>query len=224
MRHAVYFAPAADHPLWRAGCAWLGRDLDGVGAGRPARAGVEAPWRYGFHATLSAPMRLADGTTVEAWRDALRRFAAARHAFPMPPLAVDRLGDFLAVRPRDAIDPDGPLQRLADDCVEAFDAWRAPLDDAERQRQMRPGLTPEQRDLVERYGYPYVKAHWRFHMTLSGGLAERDPAAFERCRVQALPHFAAALAVPLVCDAVCWFVEPVAGAPFELRERFAFGG
>ena len=26
VRYALYFAPAAGHPLWTAGCDWLGRD------------------------------------------------------------------------------------------------------------------------------------------------------------------------------------------------------
>ena len=31
-RVALYYAPALDDPLWRAGCAWLGRDPE---TGRP---------------------------------------------------------------------------------------------------------------------------------------------------------------------------------------------
>lgn len=220
MRHAVYFAPAADHPLWRAGCEWLGRDVDGVGAGRPARAGVTSPWRYGFHATLKAPMPLAEGTSLEDWREALRHLASTHAGFPMPRLEVGELAGFLALRPAEAPPAASPLRRLADDCVESLDRWRAPPTEAERQRHLEAGLSARQREQVLRLGYPHVLDDWRFHMTLSDDLAARDPAAFARCRDEAQRHFAAALAQPLSCDALCWFVEPAPGAPFALRERF----
>lgn len=58
-RWAVYWTPEPAHPLWRAGCEWLGRDpaADTDGVPPPHR---RAPWRYGFHATLKAPMPLRD--------------------------------------------------------------------------------------------------------------------------------------------------------------------
>ena len=60
-RYAVYWTPPADHPLWRAGCDWLGRDAERAQVDRPGEgpeALTRAPRRYGFHATLKAPMRL----------------------------------------------------------------------------------------------------------------------------------------------------------------------
>ncbi|MFO0232177.1 MAG: hypothetical protein ACK51M_03795 [Burkholderiales bacterium] len=52
-RYATYWVPAPGHPLWTAGCTWLGRDpRDGGAPGSPARGHVAAPWRYGVHATL----------------------------------------------------------------------------------------------------------------------------------------------------------------------------
>lgn len=223
MRHAIYFAPAPAHPLWRAGCDWLGRGHDGIAAGAPARDGVAAPWRYGFHATLKAPLRLAEGRHVDSWREALRDFAARQVALALPPLAVVRLGDFLALRPGGADSEPPALRQLADDCVEQFDPWRAPPDAAERARRFTEPLTRRQHELLECYGYPHVLEQWRFHLTLSDAFARRDPPSFERLQREATAHFETALAEPLVCDALCWFVEPAPGAPFELRERFAFG-
>ena len=80
-RFGIYWAPAADHPLWRAGCDWLGRDPES-GAAHAVRPHRAAPRRYGFHATLKPPFALRDGRTEADLDDALaaavRRFQA-RH-------------------------------------------------------------------------------------------------------------------------------------------------
>lgn len=60
-RYALYFVPHASHPLWDAGCAWLGRDAAAEANRMPlpiprlasdlfAQANA-APRRYGLHAT-----------------------------------------------------------------------------------------------------------------------------------------------------------------------------
>lgn len=222
-RHAIYFAPDPRHPLWHAGCAWLGRDARSAAPSPPARPWVQHPWRYGWHATLKAPMRLAPGTSEAAWLDDVERLAARHPAFTMPALQVDRLADFLALRLRDTLPPDHPLRRLADDCVQRLDRWRAAPDEAERERQRRSAKTERQSQQVERFGYAHVLADWRFHMTLTDSLSGLDATTVERIRAQAVGHFAEALAEPLPCDALCVFVEPSPGAPFELRHRFALG-
>jgi hypothetical protein len=221
-RYAVYYAPPEDHALWRAGCAWLGRDpRAGAAATPPSRAHVEVPWRYGFHATLKAPMALADGATEAAFVDAVRRLAAGHAPFAMPPLRVATLGEFVALRPRDALAADHPLRRLADDCVVHLDPWRAAANGAERTRQLRPGHGERQQANVERYGYAHVLDDWRFHMTLSDPLPDDDRR--DAVLQAALRHLSPALAMPLVCDALCLFVEPLRGAPFELRHRITLG-
>ena len=35
-------------------------------------------------------------------------------------------------------------------------------------RRLRSPLSPQQRELLVRYGYPYVHEEFRFHMTLTG--------------------------------------------------------
>ena len=224
-RYALYFAPAATHPLWAAGCAWLGRDpesaadTDGNGAGGPHRAD---PRRYGFHATLKPPFALRDGVPLSQLLAALARFVDERVHFEMPPLAVAALGDFLALRPVDpgATAPGRPLRELADDCVRLFDALRRPPSPAETARRMAGGLDARQRANVERWGYPHVFEHWRFHMTLSDSL--RDDGLRAALRTDATRHFAAALAAPLRCDGVALFVEDAPGADLRLLRRFEF--
>lgn len=219
-RHAVYFAPAPEHALWAAGCEWLGRDARVVPAAPPARLQLSSPWRYGWHATLKAPIRLVPGSDESAWLDAVQALAAAHAAFDMPVLEVARLADFLALRPRAALAPEHALRRLADACVRELDDWRAEPSAAEFERQCWPGMSDRQRRHVDQFGYAHVLEDWRFHMTLSNGfatLAEPDVVALQQA---ALAHFAAALAQPLRCDALCVFVEPAPDAPFELRYRF----
>src|SRR3989338_10258707 len=70
-RYAVYFAPNPGSLGWRAGSHWLGRcaallqplqqlAIDGVAANDLHRL-TAAPRRYGWHATLNAPLAPAPG-------------------------------------------------------------------------------------------------------------------------------------------------------------------
>jgi hypothetical protein len=217
MRYAVYYTPPPDHPLWRVGCEWLGRDLAGD-VMPPARDHVAEPRRYGFHATLKPPMQLAAGHDDSSLKDAVTALARRTSRFEMPALAVRPMGRFIALRPVDEPTASHPLRRLADACVTELEAWRAPLTEAQLQRRLAAPLTPEQRDMLARYGYQHVLALWRFHMTLSDSLA--DASAREGLQRAAQSHFAEALAQPLTCDALSLFAEPGDGRPFTLLQRY----
>jgi Protein of unknown function (DUF1045) len=219
-RYAVYFAPASEHPLWQAGCSWLGRDPSQVPAPPPASPAVRSPWRYGWHATLKAPIQLRDGECESRWLDAVATLAAEHGAFEMPTLHVAQVDDFLALSPERLLEATHPLRRLADRCVVDLDGWRAPLTPAERQRQSWPGMSTRQLDQVDRYGYAHVLDDWRFHMTLSDSVTGWPAAQVADLRGAAQTHFELALTAPLRCEALCVFVEPTPGAPFELRHRF----
>ena len=215
-RYGIYYTPPPDHPLWHAGCDWLGRDPSVPAVAPPAREGVSDAWRYGFHATLKPPMRLADGHDETSLRTAIAALARRTQRFEMPRLSVQALGAFIALRPVDPLAPDHPLRRLADACVTELDAWRGPPSAEEQQRRQALVLSDGERDALQRHGYPYVLAHWRFHMTLT----DRDADALLPVAAE---HFAAALSQPLACDALSLFVEPAPGQPFRLVHRFALG-
>jgi len=220
-RYGLYFAPPADHPLWLAGCTWLGRDAQaGKPLSPPARPEVSTPWRYGFHATLKAPLRLQPGLTENDFLQAVQAWASQQTAFLMPALEVAELGDFLALRPVEIIPAEHPLRRLADACVLELDPWRAALTEVQQQRYLQHHLTTRQRGHVERLGYAHVLEDWRFHMTLSNGLGAPERAALKPL---AQAHFAAALGAPLWCGELCVFTEEAADAPFFLTHRFALG-
>ncbi|WP_145720203.1 DUF1045 domain-containing protein [Mesorhizobium tianshanense] len=99
-RYDIYYTPAAEHPLTVAASAWLGRDAFAPGSGAVAEGKADPtltsePRRYGFHATLKAPFRLRDGTSVEELERVLRKFVAAWPPCPIGPLKIDLLGGFM---------------------------------------------------------------------------------------------------------------------------------
>ncbi|WP_088280040.1 DUF1045 domain-containing protein [Ideonella sp. A 288] len=215
-RWAVYWVPEAGHPLWSAGCAWLGRDPAAAetGVAPPQR---RAPWRYGFHATLKAPMWLRHGVTPEEFIAVVGRLARGHVDFDMPPLQVAWLGGFLALRPVTPVDEADPLRRLADDCVVALDGFRQPADPAEQAARAAALHSDDERALLERWGYAHVLSHWRLHLTLSDAVPE--PAAALQAAARA--HFAQALTRPLRARGVAVFEEPAPGLPLRLAARLS---
>src|ERR1700733_10722081 len=106
-RYAIYFAPAEPSPLDRLGSHWLGRDArtgETMTPDLPAsisleawRTATESPRRYGFHATLKPPFKLAKGASAEELKEAMARFAETHQAFELPHLSLGTLGRFLAL-------------------------------------------------------------------------------------------------------------------------------
>ena len=182
-RYAIYYAPVLGSDLDRFGAGLLGYDAFG-GANLPFPEDVTQaapdwqeltadPRKYGFHATLKAPFRLAPGKTEVELLSACSAFAATPRAIPVIKPVVGSISGFIAVIPET---PPPELIRLAADCVTEFDSFRAPLTEADRARRNPARLTPEQRDHLNRWGYPYVMDDFRFHMTLTGrlGSARRE--------------------------------------------------
>ena len=160
----------------------------------------------------------------------MRRVAASTPAFAMPALAVERLDGFLALRPASPSDDQADhaarllaIRRLADICVRSLDHLRAPPDAGEIARRLAHGLDVVERSLLARWGYPYVMARWRLHLTLTRRLGTADEGAFARVVGAARAVFDDALAHPLECADLCVFVEPVAGADLVLRHRVPLG-
>jgi hypothetical protein len=201
-RYAIYFAPAHESLLWVRAEDWLTQpDLEPIAVS--AR-------KYGFHATLKAPMTLAlDYAELDA---ALTAFADDHSAVTLSGLAPRLIDGFLALTTEPQPDR---LTRLAADVVEAFEPFREPLSDGERARRLKAPLTPRQVELVDRYGYPYVLEQFLFHMTLT----DRLPAELrEPMRERAVDWFADVLAEPVRLDRLVVFAEPEPGAAFERQD------
>ena len=180
VRYALYFSPVTNSPLASFGAASLGRTAttprpDNVGSPHPDKARwlslTQSPAHYGFHATLKAPFELRPGTTVEDLTQKLRLFVQTLSPIPLDGLAPRQLSGFAALTL-----PSQPasLRGLAQQTVEIFEPYRQPLSAADIQRRKRQGLTPRQVELLEQFGYPYVDDEFRFHMTLTGPLSDRD--------------------------------------------------
>ena len=225
-RFAIYAAPgtgssdAAAALLRERAEQWLGRSISGA----PVTPGVPDGWtreavdamtisarRYGFHATLKAPFRLAQGRTPEELDAALARFAAGRERVLVPRLRVARLGAFFALIPGAEA---AELYALADDIVTAFDGFRAPPTEAELDRRNPASLTPRQRELLKEWGYQYVLDEFRFHLTLTDRIPDGQQPAVEATLSS---WFSASLGATVPVDALALFTEAEPGAPFTLQ-------
>jgi putative phosphonate metabolism protein len=222
-RYALYFTPSRDAPLARFGAGLLGYDAFS-GHDVPFPADIAAafedwheltadPRKYGFHATLKAPFALAPDHDEATLLAAFDRFAAIPRAIPAISPVVRAISGFIAVVPAE---PSAALGALAQECVEAFEGFRAPMNPADRARRKPELLTPRQVEQLDRFGYPYVRDDFRFHMTLTGRLPpERSADVLALLQAQ----FAALAPATLRIDRIALFRQADAQSRFRvLRE------
>lgn len=229
-RHAAYYAPAQHSHLAQRGAQWLGRcaqsrcavrqpDFPHISPDR-LRQHTAAAARYGWHATMKAPFALNDGLDMDAIPAAFKALADSHSPLTLPPLTLRNMGDYLALVP-DA--PSSALQELAFDCVRALHPLAKPLSEHQlAQRRLTP-LTPAQDTMLLQWGYPFVGHAFQWHMTLTGSLKDLTPSEVNTLQEAALDWFEPVLNQPVHLDAICWFVEPVAGGDFYEAQRFALG-
>ena len=224
-RFAIYFAPAATSNLWDRAATWLGRDAsDGRPFDGPV-AGIDrdrllnltqSANRYGFHATIKAPMALADGATEADLRAALAEFAPRHQPIDLGRLRLAALQEFLALMVEGENEA---LQDFAAHVVEDFDPFRAPMSVKERAARAG-GLTERQVELLDAYGYPYVFEEFRFHMTLTDRLGTADA---HDIAAAANTWFGPVLDEPVLLDRLSLFHETEAGKPFRRVADFKLG-
>lgn len=178
-RYAIYYAPDASSDLWRFGSRVIGYD---------AATGLDAPYdkppgysctewqaltgdasKYGFHATLKAPFRLAATSNRDELVDAVAQLAGRLERVAIGPLMVAPIGPYVALVPRE---PSSALSACVQTIVEDLEPYRTPLTQAERERRKPALLSARQLELLDRYGYPYVAEEFRYHMTLAGPLPD----------------------------------------------------
>ncbi|WP_347267103.1 DUF1045 domain-containing protein [Paracoccus sp. (in: a-proteobacteria)] len=217
-RLAIYHLPEGE--LGAFGAAWLGWDarLGAVPAAGGLRGGAltEAPCRYGFHATLKAPFRLAANARPEALALELRLLCDRLAGFS---LALELCCDcgFVALRPRRQ-PPE--LVALESALVTRLDHFRAPLTAEERARRNPDALPARARAHLEHWGYPHVLDLFHYHLTLSGTL---PPDRAEALRQRLAGPLAPLLARPAAVGAVALTGEDEAGF-FHLIEEFPLRG
>jgi putative phosphonate metabolism protein len=222
MRAAIYFTPPADHPLTREAALWLGRDAFTGRLLTGQKAGADwitaEPRRYGFHATLKAPFRLADGRSLAELEQALVEFCRGGSRIEAVKLEIGQLGSFFALIPASENEP---IAALAAEIVKHFELFRAPLAPHEIARRKSAHLSATQQRNLEQWGYPYVFEEFRFHMTLTGSIAtaQRGPVL-----AQLQQRFDALLVGPIDIAAIALVVEAEPGADFRVHALYPLQG
>jgi putative phosphonate metabolism protein len=221
-RYAVYYTPQPG-PLAAFGASWLGWDMDTGqmvdhpdidGLSMPISEITATPRKYGFHATLKPPFRLAEGFTETDLVEAVD-ILGSRTLHPVMGLSLELtpLGRFLALTAKGDM---AQLNGLAAMCVETLDAFRAPPSDAELAKRRASGLSPRQELMLLEWGYPYVMDQFRFHMTLSGKLSKGDLA---QTRAALEPVLKDVLPDPFLIDTISLVGEDDNGR-FHLMHRY----
>ncbi|MEQ8902247.1 MAG: DUF1045 domain-containing protein [Roseovarius sp.] len=222
-RYAVYYTPP-EGAFSEFGTAWLGWDAArGAAIAHPEVAGLpapvaeitETPRKYGLHATMKPPFRLAEGQDEAGLRDAFARFCAQARPVLLDGLAVTALGRFLALMPEGDTTALDALDALAAETVRAFEPFRAPLSAAELTRRRAGGLSPDQEARLMEWGYPHVMEGFRFHITLTGKRPKSElPALRDILAAQLMPL----LPRPYPIDALALMGEDAQGR-FHLIAR-----
>jgi putative phosphonate metabolism protein len=224
-RYAIYYTAAPDSALDRFGASLLGYDAHS-GENLPFPDGLPLDWndltrdprKYGFHATLKAPIALADGKAEAQLVAACQLFADVTRPVPVIRPVVSSISGFIAIIPTER---SAELELLAAEATKAFDPFRAPLEPEDRARRNPAALTPRQRDYLDRWGYPYVFEEFRFHMTLTGRLpAERREPVVAMLR----SRFATIGVETLAIDAIALCCQDDADSRFRVIGRWQLQG
>ena len=173
-RYALYYVPADDSALGRFGARLFGRwpdnrvETDTFDIPDRSRR-IHRVARYGFHATLKAPFQLASGCTEEGLVRAVEEGVRDWRPVSLSGLRVTVDAQTLSLSRSATLvsDPHDPVCQLASRCVQEFEHWRAPLDEASRQRRKPESLSAHERKLLDTFGYPWVLDAFRFHITLA---------------------------------------------------------
>ena len=227
-RFAIYFTFARDTALYQKATLWLGHCVynealcrkesgDGFSPQLERFRSVQQAAHYGFHATLKPPFRLQARTTRTELVDRLVDFASSIQPFNCAPLKVASIDNFIALTLSEDCDE---LNQLARQCVQSFESFRAPLNETEMQKRLKPPLTLRQQQLLNQWGYPYLFDEFRFHITLTDRLSDdlvED--ALHRLDLE----FSPLLSSSLYIDRICLFHQKDSATPFQLVQTCLLG-
>lgn len=215
-RYAVYYAPRPGGFANRA-TGWLAGTQSLPGLPRPAGDLTTDARCYGFHGTIRAPFRPAEGVDHERIAATVADLAARLTPVRCAGLLMENLHGFIALTPQGG---EAAVLELGAMVVEGTDTLRAPLTAAEIARRRPETLTSRQRTLLGIWGYPFVMEEFRFHLTLTDRLPDAEVAPV----MAALDaHFEPVLPRPFVMEDLCLFGEDQGGA-FHLLHRYALTG
>lgn len=219
-RYGIYYLPPAG-AFADFGASWVGWDV----ASGQARAQFDtpnldrvttAPRKYGFHATLKPPFRLAEGTSGDDLTDAVATLARTTAPAMSDGLELSALGRFLALTPFGDV---AGIQRVAAACVTTLDPFRAAASEQELAKRRAAGLSAAQEAMLLAWGYPYVLDAFRFHITLTDRLPKPEIDLWRGAVAAHLPD----MPRPFVLDAICLVAERPDGQ-FEQVGRYTLDG
>jgi hypothetical protein len=200
-RYAIYWAGQGAFATRAA--EWLGWDNAlGLAVAQPEGVAdwTAEPRKYGFHGTVKAPFRLAEGWDQPRLAQAFAAVCARLAPVTLDGLQIARLGSFLAMIPSGDT---SALVAMAAQVVRDLDPARAALNADELARRRPQTLTPRKRALLDLWGYPHVMEEFRFHLTLSGSF---PPKVLDQIEPRAAAHFGP-LPAPFTLGDLCLFGE-----------------
>lgn len=225
-RYAVYYLPDPG-PLAEFGASWLGWDvLNGESVDHPKLTDetldvaelTATPRKYGFHGTIKPPFYLSAGHSAIQLFETVETLCSKLPPVQLDGLKLATLGTFLALKPTS---DQAILSRLASRVVMELDPFRSPPSSAELTRRRGSSLSPTQEANLSTWGYPYVMNDFRFHMTLTGSIQDKD--LRDRTFSALAPLVEPTLTQPFEITSLC-----LAGADdtgrFQLIERFDLCG
>lgn len=226
-RYAVCFAPNPGSLGWLAGSHWLGRcaallqplqqlAIDGVAAEDLHRL-TATPRIRGWQATLKAPFALAPHTDWITLHQSVQALAHSLVPCTVPPLHVERIGDFLALVPATSHAANASLHQAATACETQLHPLAAPLSDTGLADQRAAGLSPRQDPSLQQWGHPWILDEFRFHLPITGSLRLVD-AATQALVLDAAAEFFSDLPT-LQFNSLALFAEPTPGADFVLLDH-----
>lgn len=225
-RFALYFTPNSNSLLYQIASNWLQYDAYMENSFESFSSGkvfldctvyenhIKNASKYGFHATLKPPFRLKENQTQEQLIQAISSFCLKNQAIACGKLQLTTLGNFIAL----VLEKSCPqLNKLAQQCVETFEPFRAELNSQEIQKRNPEQLTKRQQILFKQWGYPYVDDEYRFHLTLTDQMHTEQLAVVKK-HLQEL--FLPELDKDLRVDAIHLFHQENSQSRFKIIRSF----
>ena len=227
MRYIIGFTPPPRDPLTMVAASWLGRNVytgervdesetGGLGL-REVAFHTALPRRYGFHAALKAPFRLAEPTAEAALLRDLMRYSGTLEPFQIPRLEVARLGNTFGLVPSY---PLAAVNYLAAVLTQEFDHFRAQLTEAEIDRCDPDLLSATQFANLHRWGCANVMDEFRFQMQLTGPVHSTDLPRMERVLRDL---FEPVLCEPITVSNIALMMEESSDGPFRVHSLHPMG-
>ena len=176
-RYAIYYAPSENSELDLFGKCLLGwdpykgvettkSDLSKLPSFKKFSGLVLTPKQYGFHGTIKAPFKLKNEYTYNDLENKVREISKQIHSFYFDQLIIKKLGNFIGLIPTNNL----KVNAVSNKFVEELDYLRDELSESEIKKRKPHKLTSNQKQMLFKWGYPYVFDEFKFHLTLTSKL------------------------------------------------------